>query len=242
MSTVGVRLSTPNHLSEGLILNGMSYSSSPCLLKKIRLKSHKIKEAHAIRAIIDTEQLKSVFIMAGDHSERNLPLNILKKPYWSPYLSGVLIGLLQIPIFLLLHASLGASGSFHSAACSLLSFLSGNGDTIASQCFPALKSWWQLGFVVGIMMGAYISSRLSHTQRKNVAPVWKKAANVSSFWIRALMAFLGGFIMLIGARLADGCTSGNGVSGIALLSIGSMIVIVSMFVGGVLFVRLYKKI
>ena len=48
--------------------------------------------------------------------------------------------------------------------------------------------------------------------------------------------------MLLGARIADGCTSGNGISGISLLSIGSMIVIASMFIGGILVVQLYKKL
>jgi hypothetical protein len=59
--------------------------------------------------------------------------------------------------------------------------------------------------------------------------------------MRAIMAFLGGFIMLLGARIADGCTSGNGLSGIALLSIGSMTVIASMFVGGILVALFYKR-
>lgn len=48
--------------------------------------------------------------------------------------------------------------------------------------------------------------------------------------------------MLLGARLADGCTSGNGISGIALLSVGSMIVISSMFFGGILVSFFYKKV
>jgi hypothetical protein len=56
------------------------------------------------------------------------------------------------------------------------------------------------------------------------------------------MAFCGGFIMLLGARIADGCTSGNGISGIALLSVGSMIVITSMFIGGIVVSKFYKKI
>ena len=170
-------------------------------------------------------------------------MNFLARRFWSPYWAGILIGLLQIPIFLLLHASIGSSGSFNSIACSMLSFFNqGEYSSISSQCFPAMKSWWQLGFVVGILMGAYISATLAHTRKHRLSPVWAQAANITSLSKRAVMAFVGGFIMLLGARIADGCTSGNGLSGIALLSVGSIIVIAAMFVGGVLFVKLYKKI
>ena len=170
-------------------------------------------------------------------------MNILRKPYWSPYVAGVVIGLLQIPIFWLLHASIGSSVAFHSTACSLLSFFQ-NFDLKQSVtgCISLLKHWWQLGFAVGIFIGAYISSALSKTRRNNFSPVWTKATSITSLTKRSLMAFCGGFIMLIGARMADGCTSGNGISGISLLSIGSMIVIASMFIGGILVVQLYKKI
>lgn len=170
-------------------------------------------------------------------------MNIFKKPYWSPYIAGILIGSLQIPIFLLLHASLGSSLPFHSIACTIKSWFT-HVDTqqIKTSCFPMLKHWWQLGLVLGIFLGAYISSSLAKTRRHGFSRVWTKAASISTLSRRSLMAFCGGFIMLLGARLADGCTSGNGISGIALLSVGSMIVITSMFIGGILVSKFYKKI
>jgi len=170
-------------------------------------------------------------------------VNFLKKPYWSPYVAGIVIGLLQIPIFLILHASIGSSVSFHSLACSLLSIIkNAEYQNIVTNCISLLKHWWQLGFVAGIFIGAYISSTLSKTRRTNFSPVWTKATSITSLSKRSVMAFCGGFIMLMGARIADGCTSGNGISGISLLSIGSMIVIASMFIGGILVVQFYKKI
>lgn len=170
-------------------------------------------------------------------------MNFLTKRYWSPYLCGFLIGLLQIPVFLLVRANIGASGAFQSFGCSILSWFRGDDvSNLTSTCFPAMKSWWQFAFVIGILIGAYISSRLSKSKCKNISPVWSKVLQTYSLSKRLLMAFCGGFIMLLGARIADGCTSGNGISGIALLSFGSMIVITSMFIGGIIFVQLYKKI
>jgi hypothetical protein len=159
----------------------------------------------------------------------------LRRAVWSPYISGIVIGLLQIPIFLILGASLGTSGSFGSVACSLLD------QGGSSGCFPLLKNWWQLGLVVGIALGAYLSRRLSHVVRKPISPLWASVLKTPAVWPRLVMAFCGGFIFLLGARLADGCTSGNGISGMALLSVGSYIVIACMFIGGYLITILYPK-
>lgn len=169
-------------------------------------------------------------------------MNFLTRKSYSPYAAGIIIGLLQIPVFLTLHASLGTSAAFNSVACSISSWFSDTSIVgTASQCFAAMKHWWQLGFVLGIMIGAYLSSRLSNTKRLGFSPIWPKVTKINSLGKRSSMAFIGGFIMLIGTRIADGCTSGNGISGIALLSVGSMIVITAMFVSGILVVRLYKK-
>jgi uncharacterized protein len=39
--------------------------------------------------------------------------------------------------------------------------------------------------------------------------------------------------MLFGARLADGCTTGHGLSGVAQLGVGSTIAVVAMFAAGI---------
>jgi uncharacterized protein len=161
---------------------------------------------------------------------------MFKSSRWSPYAAGILIGLLQIPVFLLLHASIGASGSFGSVTCWLL----GQGGEIG--CFPFLKNWWQVGFVAGIPFGAFLSRCLSGRTPERVSPIWSKILRTPAFFPRAIMAFCGGFLFMLGARLADGCTSGNGISGIALLSLGSFIVIASMFLSGILTSYLYPKV
>ncbi|ETO16596.1 hypothetical protein RFI_20740 [Reticulomyxa filosa] len=46
-------------------------------------------------------------------------------------------------------------------------------------------------------------------------------------------AFVGGFLMLFGARLAQGCTSGHGISGLGLLSVASFACVAAMFAGGI---------
>lgn len=51
---------------------------------------------------------------------------------------------------------------------------------------------------------------------------------------RAVGAFVGGIIAMIGARLADGCPSGHGLSGMMQLSVSSLVALVMFFGVGVL--------
>lgn len=154
---------------------------------------------------------------------------------WSPYVAGLVIGLLQIPVFLLLHASLGTTGSLGAIA----SWVLGQGDL--AHCFPYMKHWWQLGLIVGIGFGAYFSARFFGSVRPAVSALWSTILPTTKRWPRFVMAFCGGFLFLLGARIADGCTSGNGISGMAQLSIGSFVVIGMMFAAGIGVAFLYRR-
>ncbi len=154
---------------------------------------------------------------------------------WSPYLTGIIIGLLQIPAFLLLDTALGTSSSYVTL-----------GDSLAALADPAIarldyaakhlsgaKNWWQVAVVAGIALGAALSAHLSGTRRHGIAPVWRRALAHPSPGRRFAMAFGAGFLMLAGARIADGCTSGHGISGIAQLAIASFVAVAAMFAGGI---------
>jgi uncharacterized membrane protein YedE/YeeE len=156
---------------------------------------------------------------------------------WSPYAAGIGIGILQIPAFLLIETALGASSSYVTVA-----------DLIASWFDPSLlkidyaakhvaltgKNWWQVALVGGIAIGAFLSAKLSGARRAAISPVWQRATGTSSPAKRYALAFLAGFIMLFGARIADGCTSGHGLSGMAQLSVGSTVAVAAMFAGAIL--------
>lgn len=163
---------------------------------------------------------------------------------WSPYAAGILIGLLQIPAFLLIETALGTSSSYVTMAAHIAALFDG---TIGSYQYLTKHMWgaknlWQLAMVGGIVLGAFISMRLSGTQRTGMSPVWARAVGVRSFAARAPMAFAGGFIMVLGARIADGCTTGHGISGVAQLAVGSMVAVAMMFVGGISVAMLMKRV
>jgi uncharacterized membrane protein YedE/YeeE len=96
------------------------------------------------------------------------------------------------------------------------------------------KNWWQVAVVVGIAIGAFLSVRLSGARRQAISPVWSRTMGISTLSARAPIAFLGGFVMLLGARVAGGCNSGHGISGMAQLSAGSTVAVAAMFAGGIL--------
>lgn len=161
---------------------------------------------------------------------------------WSPYLAGALIGMLQIPAFLFLGTALGASSSFVTVGATLAEFFDPGIRAIqyAAKHLDGAKNWWQVALVVGVALGAFASSRLSGAVRRGVAPVWKRATGLGPVG-RFAMAFAAGFVMLLGARIADGCTSGHGLSGMAQLSLGSFAAVVAMFAGGILTATLFLR-
>src|SRR5262245_46712154 len=81
---------------------------------------------------------------------------MLTRQVWSPYAAGIVIGLLQIPAFLLIETALGTSTAFVTV-----------GRTIASWIDPSIhvavssRNWWQVALLVGTAIGAFMSMRLS---------------------------------------------------------------------------------
>ncbi|MBN2905618.1 MAG: YeeE/YedE family protein [Rhodobacteraceae bacterium] len=80
-------------------------------------------------------------------------------------------------------------------------------------------------FVIAMMVGALVSSSLRKGIPKGermVPAIWKAnyGGNVLKRW---LVAFAGGFIVLYGARLAGGCTSGHMMSGMMQTAISGYV-------------------
>jgi uncharacterized membrane protein YedE/YeeE len=169
----------------------------------------------------------------------------LRARAWSPYVTGAVIGLLQIPAFILVGTALGTSSSYVTVSA-----------TVASWFDPAIvdleytarhlsgaKNWWQVALVGGIALGALMSSLLSGAFRRGaISPVWSRALGSPSPARRFAFAFGGGFLMILGARIADGCTSGHGISGLAQLAVGSTLAVAAMFAGGIGTALLLRRI
>lgn len=96
---------------------------------------------------------------------------------------------------------------------------------------PAFE--WQAALVVMLVVGAFLAARLADSTRREYVPsVWAARFGPSA-WKRYLGAFIGGAILLFGARLADGCTSGHGISGGLQLALSSWTFLTFMFASGI---------
>jgi uncharacterized membrane protein YedE/YeeE len=111
------------------------------------------------------------------------------------------------------------------------------------------KADWSVGYgwmlVFGMFLGSGIAALATHRfrLRKNPAlPDMWRAQFGEHTGKRMLHAFIGGVLLLFGARMAGGCTSGHMISGISQLTVGSFIFGAAIFASGIVTARmLYKK-
>ena len=93
---------------------------------------------------------------------------------------------------------------------------------------------WQSMLVVGMVIGAFISAQLSGDfSFRWVPPNWEATFGNTPL-LRLVVAVLGGIFLGFGARWADGCTSGHGISGTLQLALSSWISAICFFIGGIL--------
>ena len=150
-----------------------------------------------------------------------------------------------MPAFLLVETALGASSSYVTVGGLLASLVDPaivQIDYVARHLTATGKNWWQVALVAGIAVGAFASMRLSGARRHAISPAWGRALASRSPGVRYAVAFVGGFIMLFGARLADGCTSGHGLSGVAQLAVSSTVAVAAMFTGGIVTALLLRRV
>jgi hypothetical protein len=124
---------------------------------------------------------------------------------WSPYLAGALSGLVLVLSVLIAGKYFGASTSFvRSAGMIEELFAPERVSQLAYFKSKTPKIDWQWMFVVGIFLGALISSVTSASFRWQALPdMWKNRFG-SSLGKRAIVAFLGAAVAMFGARLAGG--------------------------------------
>lgn len=157
---------------------------------------------------------------------------------WNPYLSGGLAGLLLILSVALAGQYFGASTTFARGAAAIEQAV--GVDTTRYEYFTtkdgkygasALPNW-QLLFVLGIALGGLGASLASGTfEIKRVPDMWAARFGDRPLW-RNLAAFAGGAILIVGARLAGGCPSGHGLSGLSQLAVSGFVALAFFFGGG----------
>ena len=167
---------------------------------------------------------------------------------WNPYLAGGLVGVLAV---LSAYAStiwmgktnyLGASTTFVRAAGFIEKLFS---STHVAENIYFMKEKvsldWQFLLIIGIFIGALISSLTDKSFKfESVPPSWAERFG-PSIGKRAIGAFFGGIVAMIGARMADGCPSGHGLSGMMQLSVSGLVALAMFFVVGIIVANLVYR-
>jgi uncharacterized protein len=100
---------------------------------------------------------------------------------------------------------------------------------------------WQFALVLMLPVGAWIAARLSGSKHVEHMPaIWQERIGGGRLR-RYLWSFVGGAVLLFGARLAGGCTSGHGISGGLQLSVASWVFLAAMFASGVATALLFYR-
>jgi len=165
------------------------------------------------------------------------------KPYTNAIIAGVLLGLVLFLVYFFTGNGLGASGGANRIAIWLAKFVApgwvnstpylikyGGGSKNPLDSFIIMLN---IGVLLGGFLSAWFFGRFSFETIKG------PKIQPSTRWI---IAFLGGALAGFGARLARGCTSGQGLNGAATLSVGSWAFLLAFFAGGYLLAYFVKKL
>jgi uncharacterized membrane protein YedE/YeeE len=161
------------------------------------------------------------------------------KKYWSPYLAGALSGLVLVLSVWITGKFFGTSTTFVRTTGMLEKIFSA--ERVAQMDYfikeaPVVD--WQWMFVLGIFIGSLIAAKTSGTFSWQAVPdMWQKRFG-AAVGKRAIVAFTGGVIGMFGARLADGCPSGHGLSGSVQLAVSGFVSLICFFIGGAILARI----
>ena len=144
---------------------------------------------------------------------------------WPWYVSGPLIGLTVPLLFILTGKSFGISSSLRhiGAACAPHARL-----PYICKDYNWRDHTWNLIFVGGIIVGAFIGNFLLSSEPASFLP--ESYSNLTGI----LLLFGGGVLIGFGTRYADGCTSGHTITGISTLQWPSVVATIFFFVGGLI--------
>jgi uncharacterized protein len=167
-------------------------------------------------------------------------LKYISKETWSPYVAGILLGVVGILAVWISNSLLGASGAFENLAGLI-------GKAIAPLAFdnmyfnfimpPGIT--WGVILLVGVFFGGLIGAATSKTLKwgkkdsANSDVQWKRVFGPQT-WKRWVLGFLGAILLEYAAGIAGGCTSGLAISGGMLLVPAAFLFIAGMFGSGIL--------
>ena len=162
-------------------------------------------------------------------------------PWWA---GGIGIGLVLI-VAVALVQPIGVSAQYVVLDGVLLHNLLPDVASKSPYLAKTAQGWtlatYEFFFVLGIPVGALVTALATARFTTRVVPTeWKKRFG-SNPGNRLVWSFVGGFLLLFGARFGGGCTSGHMISGISQLAISSFVFSAALFISGIVTARVLYR-
>lgn len=158
---------------------------------------------------------------AGEGPSENTP--------WVFY--GILFGLLGA-FSILVWGPIGVSGTYPRFIGAIMQVV----DPAYAESNPYLKRMGSLFkpetfIVIGLLIGGFLGAKVNREKAPKCEMIHKGETTTNK---RYRDAFIGGFLIVFGARIAGGCTSGHIISGITQLSVSGFIFAAGVFATGII--------
>lgn len=166
-----------------------------------------------------------------------------ERPLWNPYVAGVALGLALLATYLVMGFGLGSSSAATRAAFGLAHAVAPAATEANGYIAPYVTGGgsilmdWMVFEVLGVFLGGLVAAySAGRMKRLNV----DRGAGVTVAQ-RFALALIGGIVMGFAARLARGCTSGQALTGGAVLAAGSWAFMFAVFAGGYMVAPFVKR-
>jgi len=165
------------------------------------------------------------------------------KKYMNPYLAGVILGLVIMAAFFFSGEGLGGSGAFKDIVKTTVVKVAPEYAANTHYFKSATESehsplkTWLIFEVLGVLIGGVISGAFAGRLKLKV----EHSPNITSK-TRIIFAIIGGALFGIGSQLGRGCTSGAGLSGMAVMSVSGFLSVAAIFGSGYLFAWFFRKL
>lgn len=165
----------------------------------------------------------------------------MQRPYWNPYLAGIGLGLTLLFSYVVLGTGLGASGGITRVAASTAhavapAAVEGNRWLAGLFADGSPLAHYLVAMLIGTFAGGLLSARAAG--RFGIAIERGASAPAS---LRLALALAGGALAGLGARFASGCTSGQALSGGAMLQTGGFVFTGACFAAAFALAPIVKK-
>lgn len=175
-------------------------------------------------------------------------MKILSNKSWNPYLTGALIGLLCLFTFYTVDRPMGFARAFAQITVMTENvFLPEHvkSSEFIQQVLPAVVRGsgieWQLMLLIGVLIGAFASSKTSGEFKKASLPILWESRFGKSKSKRLITAYIGGIILFVGLWIAGGCTMGHGINGSMQLALSGWIFFMMVFAAGIITAKIMYR-